>query len=511
MAGIAREHARQRPDRLAIRYGGLERTFGELNERAGRLAAALDADGVDRDDRVAIYDKNGPEFFDVLFGAAQLGAVTVAVNWRLAPPEIAYIINDAEVKVLVVGPEFAPVIDSMRDELTTVKRVVQTGGEFEAWLADAPDRADDLVATSDDDVIVQMYTSGTTGLPKGVMLSNRNLLFALGQLRTRLQLDDESVVQVVMPLFHIAGSGWALVGLLGGVPIVLHRELDPVAVVQSLERDGVTHALYVPAVLQFLLTVPDLNTTDLSALRQVVYGASPIAAEVLTRAIRAFGCGFSQAYGLTETTGGVVLLEANDHDPDGPRAHLLRSAGRALDGAEVRVVDAEGNDVALGTVGEVLIRSPQVMRGYWRQPEATAAAIDADGWFRSGDAGYFDADGYLFIHDRVKDMIVSGGENVYPAEVENVLMAHPALADAAVIGVPDDRWGETVKAVLVRAADASDVTDDEIIDYCRQRLAGFKCPTSIDWTDALPRNPSGKILKKDLREPYWVGRQRQVN
>jgi long-chain acyl-CoA synthetase len=509
LAGTIRANGAELRDRTAIRMGETSITFGDLDDRTNRLAVALAAEGVDRDDRVAILDKNGVEFFELLFAAAKLGAVTVAVNWRLAPAEVAYIVNDAEAKVLAVGPEFVPVVDAIRAELTTVKRIVVCGDEFSVWR-DEHEARDPGVTTGDDDVVTQMYTSGTTGLPKGVMLTNRNLFFAFEQMAETFGINGDAVVQVVMPLFHIAGSGWALLALAPGAQIVVHRELDPAAVVKSLERDRITHGLFVPAVLQILLGVPELETTDLSALQLIVYGASPISAEVLSRSIAAFGCGFCQAYGLTETSGGVVLLMPEDHDPGGPREGLLRSAGRPMTGAEIRIVDGDGNDAAPGTVGEILIRSPQVMKGYWHQPDATADVIDGDGWFRSGDAGYVDDDGYLYIHDRVKDMVVTGGENVYPAEVENVLMAHPDVADAAVIGVPDERWGEAVKALVVRAPGAT-VAANDIIGFCRERLAHYKCPTSVDWIDVLPRNPSGKILKKDLREPYWAGQTRRVH
>jgi acyl-CoA synthetase (AMP-forming)/AMP-acid ligase II len=242
----------------------------------------------------------------------------------------------------------------------------------------------------------------------------------------------------------------------------------------------------------------------------LLYGASPISEQVLADSVRTFGCDFLQAYGLTETTGTVVILPAEDHDPDGPNRHRLRAAGRPVPGTEARVVDAAtGEDQPVGEVGEIWIRGPLVMKGYWNMPEATADAIIEGGWFRTGDAGYFDDDGYIYLYDRVKDMIVSGGENVYPAEVENALMSHPGVADAAVIGVPDDRWGETPKAMVVRAS-GSEVTEAELIAHCKERLATFKCPTSVDWLDALPRNPSGKILKKDLREPFWAGRERRI-
>jgi long-chain acyl-CoA synthetase len=287
--------------------------------------------------------------------------------------------------------------------------------------------------------------------------------------------------------------------------------MDPAAVVRLIGEHRITHAFLVPAVLAFMNMVPGVEDADFSSLEVFVYGASPISEDVLTKSVQLFKCKFWQAYGLTETTGGVVNLPPSDHDPNGPNKHRLRSCGVPGPGVEIRIVDNDsGRDCEQGEVGEIWIRSAQVMAGYWKRPEDTAKAITADGWFKSGDAGYVDADGYVYIHDRVKDMIVSGGENVYPAEVENVLMSHPAIADVAVIGIPHEKWGETAMAIVVRVKDAA-VTEQEIIDFSRERLAKFKCPTRVEWADALPRNPSGKVLKKDLREPYWAGHERRVN
>jgi long-chain acyl-CoA synthetase len=296
-----------------------------------------------------------------------------------------------------------------------------------------------------------------------------------------------------------------------GCTSVIFRELDPAALIRTIEERKITHAFLVPVVLQFMLMMPGVEEADYSSLRIVVYGASPISEDVLSKCVEMFApCKFWQAYGLTETTGAVVNLPPEDHHPSSPHRHRLRSCGVPGPGVELRIVGDGDQECEVGEVGEIWIRSPQVMKGYWHQPEETAKAITPEGWFKSGDAGYLDSDGYLYIHDRVKDMIVSGGENVYPAEVENVLMGHPAIADVAVIGVPHEKWGETAKAIVVKVPDA-DVTEAEIIAYAKERLATFKCPTSVDWTDVLPRNPSGKVLKKDLREPYWEGRSRNVN
>ncbi|MCU1368018.1 MAG: AMP-dependent synthetase and ligase, partial [Ilumatobacteraceae bacterium] len=294
---------------------------------------------------------------------------------------------------------------------------------------------------------------------------------------------------------------------------VVIRDLDPAALIRQIGELGITNGFVVPAVLQFMLMVPTVADGDFSSLRSLVYGASPISEDVLARSIEVFKCKFWQAYGLTETTGAVVNLPPADHDLGGPNRHRLRSCGLPGPRVEVKIVDTDsegGDEVPTGEVGEIWIRSPQVMTGYWKMPAETAEAVTPDGWFKTGDAGFLDADGYLFIHDRVKDMIVSGGENVYPAEVENVLMGHPGIADVAVIGVPDERWGETAKALVVRTPEV-EVTEAGIIAYAREHLARFKCPTSVEWIDALPRNPSGKVLKKDLRAPYWEGRTRKVN
>ncbi len=282
-----------------------------------------------------------------------------------------------------------------------------------------------------------------------------------------------------------------------------------------IERHRITETFVVPAVLMFMLATPELATADVSSLRTVFYGAAPISEDVLVRSIQALGCDFAQVYGLTETSGAITSLLPEDHDPCGPRSHLLQSAGRPFDHVEIRVVDTDsGHDLAVGEVGEIWTRSDQNMAGYWNKPEATGAVLSDDGWFRTGDAGWVDAEGYVFLHDRIKDMIVSGGENVYPAEVENALLSHAAVADAAVIGIPDDKWGETVKAIVVRAPGApgdGELLVADIIAATRERLAHYKCPTSVDFVDVLPRNPSGKILKRELRRPYWAGRERNVS
>jgi len=465
---------------------------------------------------VAFVDKNGAEWFEVTFALAKLNAVNVSVNWRLAPPEMAQIIDDARAEVVVVGPEYTGHLEKIEAGLERVRTIVAIGGherwpDYAGWVEGHP--ADDPAApTAGTDVAFQLYTSGTTGLPKGVMLTNDNFFKGIAGISGQWRLTADSVNLAMMPMFHIAGAGWAMVGLYHGCRTVVLRDVDPARILEVIQSRRVTNAFMVPAVIQFLLVTPGVETTDFSSLRTIVYGASPITDKVLLKGIETFGCEFIQVYGLTETTGAITQLDGVDHDPEG-RPQLLRSCGRPYPWVEMRVVDGAGDDVPVGQVGELWTRSRQNMAGYWNNPEATAEAITPDGWFRTGDAGYLDAEGYIYLHDRVKDMIVSGGENVYPAEVENVLARHPAVADVAVIGVPDDRWGEAVKAIVVLAPDAEVGPDDieaELIAFARASLAGYKLPKSVDVTDVLPRNPSGKLLKRELREPYWAGVERRV-
>ncbi|HKE77122.1 MAG TPA: long-chain-fatty-acid--CoA ligase [Acidimicrobiales bacterium] len=516
VADVVRVHGAARPDAPALILGDRTVTFGELDRRSSRAAQALREAGVGAGDRVAFIDKNGVEWFDVTFGLAKLGAVNVSVNWRLAPPEMATIIDDAEAEVVIVGPEFVGHVEKIEDDLTRVHTIVAIGGherwaDYDAWVGSRPD--EDPGATSGgEDVAFQLYTSGTTGLPKGVMLTNANFFSGVIGIADQWRFTPDSVNIAMMPMFHIAGAGWAMVGLYYGCATVVLRDIDPAEVLRVIPAHGVTNAFMVPAVIQFLLVTPGVETTDFSTLRALVYGASPITDRVLTAGMAAFGCEFIQVYGLTETTGAITQLDGVDHDPE-HKPQLLRSCGRPYPWVEVRIVEpSTGEDVPVGAVGELWTRSHQNMKGYWNNPAATAEAITADGWFRTGDAGFVDAEGYLYLHDRVKDMIVSGGENVYPAEVENVVSRHPAVADVAVIGVPDERWGEAVKAIVVPAegVEPGPEVEADIIAEARTQLAGYKLPKSVDFADVLPRNPSGKLLKRELREPYWEGRDRQV-
>lgn len=515
LADIVRHHAVERPDSRAMVYteDGRSWSFKELDLESNQVAHALAADGVGPQDRIAYLDKNVPEYFTYLYGGAKLNAVSVAVNWRLAPPEMEYILANSESKVLMVGQEFLEPLGNM--DLPSLGKVVVMGDPgdsgyqtYEQWIANRP-VDDPSLPANPHDTCYQLYTSGTTGLPKGVELTHDNFLGLLNEGLKPMGLDADSVNLVCMPLFHIAGSGWGMVGQFEGAETILLRDVDLGEILRAIPEHRITHSLFVPAVLQFLMATPGVADVDFSSLRRILYGASPISEEVLVSAMNIFGCEFMQAYGLTETTGAIALLAHEDHDPGGPKAHLLRSCGKAIAGAEIKIVDTESlSELADGEVGEIWVKGRQNMKGYWKDDKATEETLVEDGWLRTGDVGYL-REGYLYIHDRVKDMIISGGENIYPAEIENVLMKHPGISDVAVIGVPDERWGETVKAIITRSD--PELTEQTAMEFCRTNLARYKCPTSIDWMDDIPRNPSGKILKTVLREPYWKDQDRGVS
>jgi acyl-CoA synthetase (AMP-forming)/AMP-acid ligase II len=514
---IPRYQARVRPDAIALTFEGRESTFAEFDRHTSQVAHALTAAGVKKGQRINYLGKNSDHYFELLFGAAKIGAVMTPIGWRLAPPEAAYIIEDSEAPFLFVGPE---VIGAATEAVKLIAKppaivAMEAGGHshptYEAWR-DAASAADPLIAIAPSEVAVQLYTSGTTGRPKGAMLTHDNML--LGRRRAAEAKMDwnewgpTDVSLVAMPVAHIGGSGWGIVGLYNGAKGVIAREFDPFKVLDFIEGDRISKMFMVPAALQIVVRQPRAREVDYSRLKFILYGASPIPLDLLRECMEVFGCGFCQQYGMTETNGTIVYLPPEDHDPAGNAR--MRAAGLPMPGVELKIIDAAGASLPVGEVGEVATRSTGNMAGYWRLDEATAATIDAEGWLRTGDAGYMDEDGYLFIHDRVKDMIISGAENIYPAEVESAVYGHPDVAEVAVIGVPDEKWGEAVKAVVALKPGAT-ADPESIIAFARTRIAAFKAPKTIDFIDALPRNASGKILRRELREPYWAGRERRVN
>ena len=513
LADIPRFHTYARPSDVAMVFSGRETTYDQLDRRASQVANGIIGEGVQPQTRVAVLDKNSDSFFEVMFGSARANTVFVAVNWRLAPAEMAYIINDALTEILFVGEEYFDTVQKIKQDLTTVRKIVALGGSHPEWESYVPWRdrqsADDPCLPIDvHDVALQLYTSGTTGYPKGAQLTTDNLLSLIpAAIREWGDWRSSDVGMVCMPLFHIGGTGWACIAFFAGAKAVIVREIDCNEILRLIPEQKITRIFVVPALLLFLLQTPGVEETDFSSLAQIVYGAAPIPLDLLRASMRTFKCDFAQVYGLTETTGGITYLPPEEHDLEGnPR---MRSCGKPPASVELRIIDGAGNDLPVGEVGEIICRTRQNMKGYWNVPEERSRALRGD-WLHTGDAGYLDVDGYLYIHDRIKDMIVSGGENIYPAEIESVIFSHPAVADVAVIGVPDDVWGEAVKAVVVPRPDAQ-VTGDEIIAFTRERIAHYKAPRSVDFMPVLPRNPSGKILKRQLRAPFWEGRERQVN
>jgi fatty-acyl-CoA synthase len=516
LADMVRARAKSRGDAVVYEFEGRQTSFAQFDVVTNQVANALKAQGVKPRERIAYLGKNSDVYFELLMGAIKANVVMAPVNWRLAGPEIAFIVEDCKAPVLFVGPEFTGLIDKIRPQLPSVRTFIATESaapgflNYTAWR-DAQSSDDPKVDIGRKDIAIQLYTSGTTGKPKGAMLSHANFLNLVEAGKDERpdwnKWTEDDVSLVAMPIFHIGGSGWGVMGLYHGAKGVIAREFDPTRILDFFEQSGITKLFMVPAAMQFVVRQPRARQVDFSRLKYMLYGASPIPAALLKECIEVFKCGFVQMYGMTETTGTIVALPPEDHIEGLDR---MRSAGKALPGIELAILDVNGNRLPPGEVGEIATRSGSNMAGYWNLPEATARTLGADGWLRTGDAGYMDKDGYLYIHDRIKDMIISGGENIYPAEVESAICDHPDVAEAAVIGIPDEKWGEAVKAFVVTKQGKS-ATASDIINFTRERIAGFKTPKSVDFIDALPRNPSGKILRRHLRDPYWEGKDRHVN
>jgi fatty-acyl-CoA synthase len=504
-------------DEIAYRTPEKDWTYAEIDQESSRIAQGFLSLGIGPGDRVACVTKHIVEATLLVVAANKLAAVCMPVNWRLTREEVQHIIRHGESKFVMADAEFLPLLDAL--QLPNVGKVIVTEALPDTDnLLDWRSRfspIDPGYLPQPEDTALQLYSSGTTGLPKGIELSHRNLLGACNTFEHDYGYRrGRSVILHVLPVFHIAGMGLSLGPLASGIPVVTFPYFDPEHVIRAIGEHRITHTYFVAAMIHALLQAPGVADADFSTLEIISYGASPISEKVLAQAVRVFRCGFVQMYGLTETTGAVVDLLPEDHVLSGPRAGLLRSAGRPVQGVKVRIVDTVSlRDLPENEIGEVWIHSVQNMKAYFRDEKATRDAYpegreDGIGWFRTGDAGYM-RDGYLYIQDRIKDMIISGGENIYPAEVENTLMMHPAVEDCAIIAVPDERWGEAVKACVV-ARQGVQVSEEDIIAYMREKVAHYKCPKSVDFMDALPRNPSGKILKRNLRELYWQEARRSA-
>jgi fatty-acyl-CoA synthase len=494
------QRAQRTPHRNALTFEGTTLTYAQLQDRIDRLASGLRVNGVCRGDRVGFLGLNQPAFLETLFAAARLGAIFVPLNFRLSGAELSYIIGDAGVHTLIVDAPHQPVIDRIRAELPC-RRYFSADHPAEGWPtvaalieAHAPIRL--AASAAEDDVAVIMYTSGTTGRPKGAMLTHGNLWWNNINVLLAYDVRESDVSLLVAPLFHIGGLNVnSLVIWQKGGHIVLHRSFDPARSLDDIARYSVTTMFAVPAMLLFMSQHPNFATADLASLETIVCGGAPVP-EPLMRLYAGRGVPINQGYGLTETSPFVTFLA-----PEWGMTKL-GSAGRAPVFAEVRVVDADSREIRTPKEkGEIITRGPHIMKGYWNNPEATAAAIDSEGWFHTGDIGYLDEDGFLFIADRLKDMVITGGENVYPAEVESVLYDHPAIAEIAVIGLPDEQWGEAVVAIVALKPDAS-LELEELRTFALDRLARYKLPRRLEIMPALPRNPAGKVLKFQLRARF---------
>ncbi|MCR9180340.1 MAG: long-chain-fatty-acid--CoA ligase [Erythrobacteraceae bacterium] len=505
-----RHWAAQRPDGLALVEGERRTTYAQAEVLTRQLIAFLQAHGVRRGDRFAWYGKNSDRYFLLLFAAARMGAVIAPVGWRLAPREVGYILADTESKLVIAGEDFVAAAQAVEAGIDNGPAVFEAAAAFAEAAGMEP--AASFAQPDPDEAVLQLYTSGTTGNPKGVLLSNRNLFSLRRASRVANmpwdKLDAQDCLLGAMPIAHIGGTGSGPIAVANGIPVHVLPEYTPDGTLAAIEA-GTTLLFLVPAAVQFMIQHPRAATTDFSRLKYLMYGAAPMPLELLKEAVKMMpATGFIQLYGMTETTGTVSLLPPEDHDVGGNRR--MRSAGKAVPGVRIEVRGPDNQPVPTGEIGEICILSPSNTAGYWKLPEATASTIDADGWLHTGDAGVMDEDGYVYIQDRIKDMIISGGENVYPAEVESAIYGHPAIAEVAVIGVPSAKWGEEVKACVV-AKPGYEIDAADVIAWARERIAAFKAPKSVDVIPLMPRNASGKILRRELRAPYWEGQERQIS
>ncbi|MEK7265752.1 MAG: long-chain-fatty-acid--CoA ligase [Pseudomonadota bacterium] len=501
LAGVIEEQAGRIPAETALIFEGRTFTYADMETRANRAAQALLALGLKRGDRLCWLARNVATFWHALLGASKIGVVMTPVNWRLAPAEIAQIIADAR-PALFVGEKMF--IDPLRavDDFNLPRTMILESGDADCFdmAIDAQEAKRPSFAPSRDDVVVQLYTSGTTGLPKGVVLSNR-CYFEVGEAGVKAgvimpRFDNETVLHP-LPHFHIAGVNYGFMAWSRSMPVIQHRQFDPAMIVKEAQSGTPLSSFLVPAMIMMILQAAKTASLSLDNFVHISYGAAPMPEALLDAAMAMMPrAHFTQFYGMTETTGGVTTLAHEDH-AKGLKQRV--SAGKPLPGCVVKICDPETRkEMPKGEVGEIVAKSAFTMDEYWGKPDATHAVI-RDGWYWSGDAGRIDENGYLYVVDRVKDMIISGGENIYPAELENLLAAHPAVMESAIVGMPDEKWGELVRAFIVKRPGA-DATAEQLIEFLRPKIASFKLPRRVDFIDALPRNPSGKILKTVLRK-----------
>lgn len=504
------------PERIATTFRGRQRTYRQVADRVARLASGLRELGMGVDDRVGMLALNSDRYMEFMLSVWWGGGVLNPVNIRWSVPEIVYSLDDCDTRILFVDDHFLSMVEAITATAKYPPLLIHVGDgpapegllSFEQLISDSQPMRD--VNRGGDDMAAIMYTGGTTGLPKGVIQTHLNLWSSAIMRMAEHPILRNSTTLHVAPMFHTASMARVVFQLVSGEASCFIPAFEPLEMLQTLERERVTETLLVPTMLQALLMHPEFSHFDLRSLKRIAYGASPIALAVLERAIDTLpDCEFMHAYGMTETSPVICLNPHANHGPEGRVSGLVRSVGRALLGIDLRIVDEHDQEVPRGTVGEIILRGPNVMKGYWNRPQETAHTLRG-GWMHTGDGGYMDEQGYVFIVDRLKDMIVSGGENIFSAEVENVIARHPAIAMSAVIGVPNDKWGEAVHAVVVLKP-GSEVSETQLIEHCRAHIAGYKCPKTVAFVSGLPLSAAGKILKRELREPFWKDRARAVN
>jgi long-chain acyl-CoA synthetase len=512
-----KKSVRQTPEKIASICGQTRLTFSEVDERINRLSSALAQLGVGQRDRIAILSLNCHRFYEFYYAVPQLGAVVVPINFRLPPNEVKYIIDHSESRVVVVDQALLPVIETIRASLGSADHFILMEEEprdgyhgYEPLLASSTPEFE-APEVSDDELLGLFYTSGTTGEPKGVMLSHRNMLANIANSEGVYQYLPTDIYLHAAPMFHLADGAAVFTHTANGATQAFIPRFEPKLVLETISRERVSLIVLVPTMINFLLHQPDIESYDLSSLRHMTYGASPIAPDLLQRAMKVFDCSFGQGYGLTEASPLLTVLTAEDHVvSDAASERRLASCGRPVAGVEVRVVKEDGSDAIPGEVGEIIARGPNIMLGYWKRPDATEDVL-RDGWLHTGDLATVDEDGYIYLVDRKKDMIVTGGENVFSTEVEAVLYAHPSVKEAAVIPIPDPDWGEAVHACVV-LRDGENTAAENLQQFCMERLANYKVPRSIEFiAGELPKGGTGKILKKQLRERYWKDKARRIS
>lgn len=514
---ISKINAELYGDRTAFIFEERITTFSAFEQHSNQVAHALIAEGLKPQSRVGILDKDSDYAYQLLFGCAKSNTVLVGINWRLTADEISYIAKDSGIEILFTGQDFFHLAEKVAAEVPQIKKIVVLRGShpvwpgFADWKNNYPSDVVTNVSYNEETPVVQLYTSGTTGHPKGVQLAHYTFFRLMNEMKKAgdhwMNLNPDDNILVCVPIFHIGGMWWAVQSFIAGSKTIILESFVGWKVLEAIQTYKITKTAMVPAMIQLCLNEPTCSNTDFSSLKAILYGGSPITPVLLKQAIQTFQCKFYQIYGMTETGNMAVCLRPQDHSPEG--AKKKNAAGKPLPSVQIKIIDQQGNILPPGQVGEICIHSPARMIGYWNNEKATQEIL-RNGWIYTGDAGYLDEEGYVYVCDRIKDMIICAGENIFPAEIEAAIAEHPAVAECAVIGIPDDLWGEAVKAFVVLKPH-HELKARDLISFLRSKIADYKIPKQISFEKALPRNASGKLLKRQLKEPYWQGRERMVN